>query len=476
METARDEVLRALGSPDEEVRRMAVERLGTLPDAEGLPALVERLGDASWRVRKAAIEALVGSPRPEAAVRTLVRALADGDNPGRRNAALEALTRCGAPAVEALLEASTDPDVDVRKQVVDALAGIGDAAAAPRLRRLLADADANVRGAAADALGAVGADESADELLRAAAGDPEPLVRLSALRALSRLEVACGVEDLQGALDDAVLRPAALALLGASDDPAAEDRLLKGLAEGGRAGREAAMDAVVRLAARRDGADADRLAERVRETARAEPQLVQTALDRLEGGALPTRLVVVQFLALARDPASVVPMLHAGLDEALLEVVLGALSGFGDAAAARLDAAWEDLDPRVRLLACELLGRLETDAGVERLRAALGAPDPGLRAAAARALGRRRVVPALGELVAQLEAAASREDEVGEEVAEALTEGILGIASADGEVAERALAMLAGRLEGAGESYRFAVARILGAIGRPGETERLALL
>lgn len=471
-----DETLRALGNPDEELRRVAVEALAGRTDGEALSALVERLGDASWRVRKAAIDAFAATPRPEPAVRALVGALADGENPGRRNAALEALTRCGAAAVGPLLDAADDPDVDVRKQVVDALAGIGDPAAAPRLRALLGDADANVRAAAADAVAAVGCDEGAPSLLRAAAEDPEPLVRLSALRALSRLEVACAVDDLSGPLEDPLLRPAALALLGASDDPAAEDRLLKGLAEGGRAVRDAAMEAVVRLAGRRDDADAERLAERVRDAARATPELVAAAAEGLERGALPQRLVAVQFLGLAREEASVVPLLQAGLDEALGEVVLGALAAFGDGAARAVDGAWDDLSPRLRSLACDLLGRLSEGPGVERLRGALGDPDPGLRAAAAQALGRRRFEPALGELVAQLEAAASREDEVGEEVADALTAGIMGIAASGTEVAERAMELLASRLEGAGEPFRLAVARILGEIGRSGQTERLGLL
>ena len=58
----RADIVDELASGDEEVRRGAVERLALLPADEGLPLLVEQLGDPSWRVRKAAAERIAGSP------------------------------------------------------------------------------------------------------------------------------------------------------------------------------------------------------------------------------------------------------------------------------------------------------------------------------------------------------------------------------------------------------------------------------
>ena len=92
--------------------------------------------------------------------------------------------RCGRNALPALLEASHDRDVDVRKQVVDVLGGIGDESASGRLVEMLGDPDPNVRGAAADALGAIGSVEAVPALLAAAREDEEDLARLSALCAL----------------------------------------------------------------------------------------------------------------------------------------------------------------------------------------------------------------------------------------------------------------------------------------------------
>ena len=110
----RASVLRDLVGEDEEVRRLAVERVSALSPEEAVPCLVERLGDASWRVRKAAVERLVASPDATRVVEALIVALGDGENTGRRNAAVEALVALGGRAIPQLLAAMDSADVDVR--------------------------------------------------------------------------------------------------------------------------------------------------------------------------------------------------------------------------------------------------------------------------------------------------------------------------------------------------------------------------
>ena len=67
-----------LSSADEEVRRLAVERLSTLPDGEALDRLAESLGDDSWRVRKAAVTRISSIQDSHAAISVLISSLADG--------------------------------------------------------------------------------------------------------------------------------------------------------------------------------------------------------------------------------------------------------------------------------------------------------------------------------------------------------------------------------------------------------------
>lgn len=474
----RDSILRDLASGDDELRRLAVERLVLLPAPEALLHLVERLGDESWRVRKAAVERLGDLPDPASACPALVGALADGDNPGRRNAALEVLVRLGPAVLPGLLAASSDPDPDVRKQVVDALAGIAEAAAAARLVELLADSDANVRGAAADALGAVGRPDTAAALAAAAAEDPERLVRLSALRALARLECAPPVAVLEGALADPLLRAAALAVIGFSDERAAVDALVKALAAGSRTVGEAAMEGVLRQLARRPGDEADRIVARVRDAALAEPELVERALARLEGGDLQARLTRIQFLGLLHAEETVLPLLRAGRDEALGDVVVATLEGFGAVAERAIEAAFHTLDADERVIACEVLGRGQGECGVPRLLEALVQSDPVVRATAARALGRRRSAEALEALVERFAASAADADD--DDEVDLLADAIAAVVAADApggaERSARAARLLCQGLADAPEAFRAAAARLLGRLGVAADGGALSLL
>lgn len=479
-ERDRDSIVRDLGSPDEDVRRLAVERVGVLPVDEGLALVVERLGDESWRVRKAVVERLVAIPDTERLAGALIAALGDGDNPGRRNSSVEALVHCGARMVPALLRASASDDPDVRKFVIDALAGIGDASAAGTLLSLLGDEDPNVRAAAADALGALAAEEAAAALLGLAVAEGEdPTVRFSCLRALGALDAPLLARDLVPVLEDPILGSAGLDLLGRCDDDEAVAVLLKGLVAGARSAREAAMRALLRMLGRVDGARAERLVDDMRAAAEAAPGVVEAAIERLEEADLASRLVLVQFLGLLRDARAVVPILEAGRDEALSQVALETLAGMGELAEEALDAAWSSLDGTARRDACICFGRTRGERGAARLLVALEDADPELRVAAARSLGERRHTDALAQLVHRLESVAVDEDFEGEEEMLAITGALIAIAEprpGETSVTEQAVELLRSRLEGAVESVRLAIAKVLGCIGRHEDTQLVAFL
>ena len=469
-----------LESEDAELRRLAVERSCTLPQEEAVPLLVERLGDSSWRVRKAAVERLVTCPDSAFAAGALIRALGDGENPGRRNSAVEALVACGARVVPYLVEAMADRDGDVRKLVVDALAGIGDPRASHALIERLRDADPNVRAAAADALGALGGTEVAAALREVAGrGDEDRLVRFSALHALGVLEVPVVARELAPVLEDPVLRPAGIDLLGRSDDPDAARALLKALATDSRTTREAAMRALLRLLSRLDGASAERLVAEVREAAAASPSMLDFALERLGEALLPTRLVLVQFLGLLQEERAAVPILLAGRDEALTQVALGTLEQLGEVAERAIDAGWSRLDGRARRDACALFARQRGERSAARLLECLEESDPELRTAAVRGIGSRRLASALPMLVRRLEAVASEGESEGEDELSGLTEALTQLASpdrSDPSVADQTLLLLAARLDGAVDDVRLAIARVLGRIGRREDTQLVTLL
>jgi HEAT repeat protein len=261
----RESVLEDIGNADEEIRRLGVERLLSLPAADAIPRLIESLGDPSWRVRKAAVERLVACSEVDRVTSALIEALADGENPGRRNSAVEALMAQGSIVTPALVAALSTDDIDVRKLLVDAVAGVGDPSACGPMIATLEDSDPNVRAAAADALGVLGGDDAARALLASAVSESEDqLVRFSGLRALARLESPASASQLAGVLEDSVLRPGGLALLGYCDrDEEALACLLKALASKPRAPRESAMSALLCQFSRRDGDDAAALATQI---------------------------------------------------------------------------------------------------------------------------------------------------------------------------------------------------------------------
>ncbi len=211
----RESITRDLRGGDEEVRRLAVERVDALPAESAIRCLIECLGDSSWRVRKASIERLIARSETADVANALVDALGDGDNPGRRNAAVDALIHFGGNAIPALLAKRSSGDIDVRKLVVDALAGIADPRAREPLQEMLDDPDPNVRAAAADALGAIGGDGVPEALLRKAVdGGEDQLVRFSATHALNALEFPVRASELGSVLNDPILGHVGLALLG----------------------------------------------------------------------------------------------------------------------------------------------------------------------------------------------------------------------------------------------------------------------
>jgi len=478
----RENIVQNLANPDEEIRRLAVEQLLVLPAHESIPRLIESLGDDSWRVRKAAVGRLVAGSESERVVDALVVALADGENPGRRNSALEALMAAGSCVIPKLLEALHSDDVDVRKQVVDTLAGIGDELARDGLIGALRDPDANVCAAAADALGVIGGHGVAEVLRSIATGEGgDCLVRLSALRSLARLEVPVTAAELETVLEDSVLRPAAFVLLGHVDDEASLAPLVGGLASGSRACREAAMEALLRLHSRRDQADAEELVRCVRQVAEDSDCLTSSIIERLPNADLSSRLVLIQFLGLIGTPDCVIPILEAGRDEAVAEVAQAALELLGPVTESAIDAHWSQLDVELQRDACELLGRARGTSASTRLLAALDSSDGELRTAAARALGGCRCVNALPALIRRLEAAAQDDEfDVEEEVA-ALVDALVALAHPGGEKVDarltaQAIELLEARLEGAVEAVRLSIGKVLGRIGRREDAELVVRL
>jgi len=477
----RARILEGLTSSDNEVRRLSVEQLLLLPAEEAAPRLCECLGDPGWRVRKSAVERLVTCRHDANVQELLVASLSDGENPGRRNAAFEALVACGTGVTARLVEEIGSDDVDVRRLVVDALAAIGAPDSRTSLRGALEDPDANVRAAAAEALGVVGGVEEITALLAIVTQSEEDvLVRLSALRALSRMEASVGVSSLGDVFDQSLLRPAAYELLGFSMDPEATEALIKGLANGSRSSREGAMGALLRTLSRLDADDQDQLIERLRTAAAANERLVELGCERLEHADLGSRMMLIQFLGLISDSRAIVPILVSGRDEAIEELADQTLESFEERLPEALDGCWAGLDFDLKTRACAVLGRIGGNVAERLLADGLGSGDSELRCVAASALGRGGFFDRIPDLVRRLEGAAREEDVDGEDEMSTIVSAIVALAehdeAADTGVDVQLVGMLSSRLAGAAEPVRLAIAKVLARLGRDEDEEVISYL
>lgn len=176
-----------LADPDPGVRRTAVATLTEhIPDGYA-PALFAALDDADAGVRRTSAEGL----------RELVEVLPDpaGTQPYLsspdtvvRAAAVYLLAARRVGAAGQCRQALDDPDHRVRIEAVRALVSVDDV---PGVERAARDENREVRIAAAAGLATLRAGAAA---VRVLIGDPDPLVRAAALRALG--ELGCSHDDL----------------------------------------------------------------------------------------------------------------------------------------------------------------------------------------------------------------------------------------------------------------------------------------
>jgi HEAT repeat protein len=396
---SRDAIEAALSSDDDEIRYRAVAAIAGLEDAAEAQALLARcLGDASWRVRKAAIEGLVAQADREGVVARLIVSLSDEENAGARNAAAEALVRLGPASLTGLLGQVGCEDEDLRKFIVDVLGQIGDGAATDALIGRLSDPDDNVRGAAAEALGKIGGAQATEALLATLEGR-DLLLTLSALDALVRAGAAVPLERLRPLSTQRLLRRPVLSLLARIDDDEALGWLLDALSDASRGTREAALAALAGWseAFDRDGVRLDPL------LAERDPApLLAAARDGLAADEIAVRAAAMDIASRTGDAALAPALVEAAEDERLRERVLDAIRRLGPGAAEPLIKSLDRLPPWAVVLALTGLALCDDGGSVPYVVRFLDQDEPEVRQAAVEvlaALGDARAVEPLARLL-----------------------------------------------------------------------------
>ncbi|HSI05256.1 MAG TPA: HEAT repeat domain-containing protein, partial [Myxococcota bacterium] len=201
------------------------------PATDDVGKVVDALGDASWRVRKAAVQAALRFAKNETLVPALIAALADHENAGLRNAASETLVLLGAPVVEQIVRQLSRADADQRKFMVEVLGVIGTAAAQAALFAVQDDVDVNVRAAVAESLGRIGGDAVIGRLRERLQGTQNDLqAAVYVLEALARAGACVPLVELQWFVANPSLARSLYPVLGNTADPRVVPILLEAIA------------------------------------------------------------------------------------------------------------------------------------------------------------------------------------------------------------------------------------------------------
>lgn len=259
-----------LADPETEVRQEAAGILGDLKDVRALPPLIRALSDRSEAVQEIAVKGLKRLD-DRAAIAALVPKLSAGTPAVQWQAALalkslgwhpkteseqihffvalgefKQLTNFGPAAVRPLAAALAGGASSIKCSAAQVLGEIGDPAALRPLQLALHDADSLVRSAAVYAIERAGFRAAAPALVLTLK-DSVRNVRLAAALALGSVGDAQTVEPLIKALDDTdwEIRRAALESLGKLGDTRAFPSVARHLDDQENEVREVAADALV---------------------------------------------------------------------------------------------------------------------------------------------------------------------------------------------------------------------------------------
>jgi len=376
---------------EEEDRLSTVQKLSREPEDLGerravLALLVEVMGDDSWQVRKEAVNAALQWADTTLLASTLVDAMSEPDNIGRRNAVIEGVMKLGPICIDPLLAALAQKP-EHRKVLVDVLGTYGDTRVIPALGQALLDEDANVRAAAMEQLASFSSEEVVPAL-RAALRSPDMLVALAALDGLNRQHIVLPIAEVLPLREAVALRPAMMTSLGYSKDAAAVPVLIDGLLDKARGAREAALVALYRLYRLLDDAGKKQVIDSAK---RLDEMAVRSSLRALLEATPPVRQATAALLGWTGRREMLRPLVLAlgDADKSVSETTGQAILQMGVEAISVLCDMLPTLDPRSRASAFHFFHRHSseiTDEGLRsRIRSLLGYGTQDKNAATAQA-------------------------------------------------------------------------------------------
>jgi len=432
-----DKIARLAGqlrSVDEEERRAAVIGLAGFPVAETKEQLYTALGDASWRVRKEAVDALLAVPLPLEIIEEIVNLLAS-DNAGLRNSAVEVLERVGAPAMPVLCRHVEDSDHDVRKFVMDILGTIGDDRAVPLLAKALDDPEPNVCAAAAENLGKIGDGKAVPHLLRALEKN-DIWLRYTILEALGKIGKTVPMAVIAPLAGEKLLTRAVFDCLGAVGDEEAIPLLLEGIRDRVKNLREGAVVALMKVRDRLPAEAARQLVDEKLEGFNGAPFL-EGLISSLETSDRELQAALIRVLGTIGDERAAEGLLRSFHDDRLRKHSLEAFRSMAARGSAVLVRMFPDAAHEERSFIVYICGELRFEGAAQLIREGMKDADPILRGVAVKAAGKAAMPGLMREIAPLLE-------DTERDVRAGAVEALACLTAQDGEAVRAIAAELAG--------------------------------
>ncbi len=387
------------GNPD--IRIDAIRQVDERSIAEQLPLLVSLLGDAEWRVRKAASARLKKCPPTPSLLESLLAAIVQDDNFSHRTAAMEVMVEYGsresdaAVVVDALLDTLRTIDLEHRKFVIELLGQVASPRALAPLMAELREEDENHQLSTLDALARIGERSALPAMIdRLQHGTPQ--VRFAALSAIQQLADPTAVPAVVNALSQRPLRKLAMEIVGQLGDGSAVPPIWHWWLQGSDQEQTGALLAVTHIAQRVSAHDRSEVIAIVRRSYRADHRA--PLMERLDSTDPRIQAASITVAGWVREPAALSRLVNLlGGDQA--EPASRALSYM---AAEHIDALLEQLPtatPTIYRALMQLLSETTDSRVLPVMREALASADGHVRRSAAMALAMHADVSSAPALV-----------------------------------------------------------------------------